>query len=88
MLSNIITGALLLFGAATTSTLALPQTTGTLLPLPQICTIADYGPFKLFATRTDTGKTYPVRLLSDTTSTSGDVTSTMIVSTNEVSVIS
>lgn len=78
IISTIISGALLL--ASATKTTAAPQATGTLLPLPTVCTIPDYGPFKMFAIRTDTDETYAVRLQPNGDST----TSTMVVSTNQV----
>ena len=79
-----ISAALVLLTAS--EVLAAPQASGTLLPLPTVCTTPSYGPFKLFARRvlSDSASTvvdYPIRLLSD----GGKVAiSHMIVDTNAV----
>ena len=64
---------------ALSSTVSSASATGTLLPLPTICTTPDYSRFNLYAKR-DNGTTYPVRLLPSSTP---NVT-TMIVNTNAV----
>lgn len=81
MFSTVISAVVLLLTA--TDVLAAPQATGTLLPLPTICTVPDYQAFKLFARRTSTGVDYPIRLLADEV-TAKNVTSHMIVDTNSV----
>ena len=83
MFSTILSAAILLLAAG--DVFAAPQASGTLLPLPTICAVPDYGPFKLFARRVVGTSTvdYPVRLIQDEV-TAKNVTSHMIVDTNSV----
>ena len=83
MFSTIVSVALLAVGAS--GVVAAPQASGTLLPLPTICSTPTYGPFKLYATRTDVSPkaVFEVRLIADGTTL--PITSTMIVNTNSVS---
>lgn len=82
MLSTIVSSAILLLGAS--QTLAAPQATGTLLPLPQVCVTPSYGPFKLYATPDDGTTNYPVRLKLDYGSSYSSIpaNTTMVVDTN------
>jgi hypothetical protein len=87
MISSIISIATILLGAS--QSLAAPQATGTLLPLPQICTTPSYGPFKLFATPDNGVTNYPVRLKLDYGSSYSAIpaNTSMVVDTNSVSFI-
>lgn len=83
MLFTVTSIALLISGAI--NIFALPQTAGTPIPSGE-CAIPNTGPFHLFATRTDTGDSYPARLLVDGRSPTFfyGATSHMSISMNEV----
>lgn len=85
MLSSLLSAVILLLGI--TEATAAPQASGTLLPLPQICSTATYSPFRLVAIRDDTGDSYAVRLApNDPTATSAtSYVSTAFIDTNSVS---
>jgi hypothetical protein len=81
MLPTIISyAAILIAGASQTMVHALPQSS----PTSVDCTQPNHGSFTLFATRSDTGDSYPVRLLVTNTTPEGS-TAILNVNTDEVS---
>ena len=85
MFFALISTLIIMLSATAREVLASPQaatTTGTLLPLPQVCHVPNYGPFKLFARGPHLQADVPVRLFTDTSRLSH-----VVVNTNSVCIL-
>ncbi|KIM24156.1 hypothetical protein M408DRAFT_43945, partial [Serendipita vermifera MAFF 305830] len=81
MFLSFLSAAVVLLSASAALATPAPQATGTLLPLPQVCTKPTYGPFKLFVRRADVEGDLPAKLYVDSR-TPNNATSYMVVDTN------